>query len=76
MAWSSMPPPDPVAEEIVPDMQIRCSCGRIVWLGRRRSNGQPIGLHELPICELFTENEDLVDYIHALRRYLQAKRGN
>jgi hypothetical protein len=76
MAWSSMPPPAPVAEEIIPDILVRCACGRMVWLGKKRNTGQPIGLHELPTCQLFLENEDLVDYVHALRRHLAAKHGN
>ena len=48
----------------------------MVWLGKKRNTGQPIGLHELPTCQLFLENEDLVDYVHALRRHLAAKHGN
>lgn len=81
MAASSVPPPPSVPpgsilEEIIPDMVLECACGRRVWLGRKRSTGQPMALHHLPTCQLFDENEDLIDYMHALRGHYQKKRGN
>ena len=52
---------------VVPRFCLRCTCGVQVVLGTFGPKDEPIAMHPLPQCKLFTES-DLLTYVRTLRK--------
>lgn len=55
---------------VTAQIRVRCTCGLWVILGEAEPSHDPVALHPMPQCDLFTRT-DLLDYVRTLRQHYE-----